>query len=76
MNKLSEQPTIFTNLQMEILNLFAKNIPENDLLQIKFLIARYFANKAIEKCSKEWEEKGLNEDAILNMHLRTPYKEY
>ena len=57
-----------------MLSLFSKNIPENDLLQIKFLIARYFANKAIEKGSEEWEKRALNEDQILNMHLRTPYK--
>ncbi len=62
-----------SNLQVELLKLFAQNIPEQDLIQIKLLIAQYLAQKATELADKVWEEKGLSPEMILNRHFRTPY---
>jgi hypothetical protein len=36
-----------SNLQLELLQLYAQNVQESDLLAIKKLIAKYFADKAI-----------------------------
>jgi hypothetical protein len=35
-----------TNLQRELLDLFALDLPEDELREIKHLLARYFAEKA------------------------------
>ena len=63
-----------TNLQTELLELYARNIPDEYLKDIKQLIAEYFAEKATSEADKVWAEKNYNEDELLNMHLRTPYK--
>ncbi len=62
-----------SNLQVELLKLFAQNIAEQDLIQIKTLIAQYLAQKASELADKVWEEKGLSPEMILNRHFRTSY---
>lgn len=65
-----------TNLQLELLKLFAKEVPEEDLKNIKQLIANYFADKAMDAANKVWDEKGWTaEDAerMLQTKMRTPY---
>lgn len=65
-----------SNLQRELLKLFAKNVSEEDLIAIRQLIARYFAEKAMDLADQVWEEKGwTEEDAIrlANTKMRTPY---
>ncbi len=66
--------TKFTNLQIEILKLFAVNLAEEDLEFIKTLIINYLSQKTIQLATQEWESRGLDEDELLNMHLRTPYQ--
>ncbi|TAD95587.1 MAG: hypothetical protein EAZ97_15265 [Bacteroidetes bacterium] len=62
-----------SNLQLELLKLFAQNVADQDLIQIKLLIAQYLAQKSSELADKVWEEKGLSPDMILNRHFRTTY---
>ncbi|MCU0392894.1 MAG: hypothetical protein MUE81_17430 [Thermoflexibacter sp.] len=66
--------TKFTNLQMEILKLFAVSLSEDDLQVIKTLIITYLSQRAIHLATQEWEKRDLDEDELLNMHLRTPYQ--
>ncbi len=63
-----------SNLQLELLKLYSRNIPEEDLLAIKALIIEYMANKASIKAQEILEKKGLDIETILNTHIRTPYK--
>ena len=52
-----------TNLQLELLKLYSTNLDQKDLVEIKRLLANYFAQRAIKEADKIWEEKGLsNED--------------
>ncbi len=70
-----EQP--LNELQMELLELFARQISQEELLEIKTLLSQYFAEKAMKEMDREWKEKGFNketEEQWLNDHLRTPYK--
>ena len=64
----------FSNIQLELLKLYSRNIPDEDLSSIKDLLAQFFAKKATQLANKAWDEKGLNADLILNTHIRTPYK--
>jgi hypothetical protein len=66
--------TPLSNLQLELLKLYARNVSQEDLLQIKYMLARYFAQKATDLADKVWVEKELDADTILQTHLRTPYK--
>lgn len=63
-----------SNMQLELLKLYARSIPDEDLLSIKDILADFFANKATQLANKAWDENRLNADTILNTHKRTPYK--
>lgn len=54
----------FSNLQMEILRLFAEDVPDYDLLEIKKMIAKYFFDKAATEAEQVWQERGYD-DAFL-----------
>jgi hypothetical protein len=58
---MNAQP--LTNLQLELLKLYSTNLAQKDLVEIKRMLANYFAQRAIREADKIWEEKGLsNED--------------
>lgn len=65
-----------TNLQVELVKLFAYQIPDNQLLEIKDLLAKYFAEVASKEMDKLWEENQWNDQTMedwLAEHHRTPY---
>ncbi|HLP47459.1 MAG TPA: hypothetical protein VK469_16035 [Candidatus Kapabacteria bacterium] len=62
-----------TNLQLELIKLFSYNLDEKQLLEVKYLLAKYFADKATQEMDKVWEEKRLTNETMdtwLNEHLR------
>ena len=55
--------TKLTNLQQELLKVCSRNVSDQELIELRDLIANYFAERSIKGASKMWEEKGLtNED--------------
>lgn len=72
MTASSKQP--LSNLQLQLLQLFAQDVSEEDLKAIQRMIVRYFAEKASDAADEDWEEKGYSEDQFKAAHLRTPYK--
>jgi len=75
MQTLVKQP--LTTLQLEMLKLFARDIEETDLIEIKKFLVKYFANKAMDLADKVWEQNNWNEqdeNRFLKEHNRTPYK--
>lgn len=67
-------PQPFNNIQLELLKLFADNIPDEDLQAIKELISRYFFEKAKDEADQIWEAKGMDSHKMLQKHRRTPYR--
>lgn len=58
---MNAQP--LSNLQLELLKLYSTNLSQDELLDLKRVLAKYFAQRAIHGADKIWEEKGLsNED--------------
>ena len=53
-----------SNMQQELLKLYAANIAEADLLNIKRYLAKYFASKAIGEADRIWEEKNYNSETM------------
>ncbi len=74
MNAAPAIPQPFSNLQLELLKLFADNIADKDLLAIKAMISEYFLERAKDEADKIWEEKGWDSHELLKKHRRTPYK--
>lgn len=65
-----------TNMQLELLKLFSRNIDESDLKALKRMIVKYLAQKATDLADEVWDEKKWTEkdmDDLLNSHERTPY---
>lgn len=45
-----------TNLQLELLKLFSMDLSDEELLKIRRILARYFAERASDEMDKLWEE--------------------
>ena len=55
-------------LQLELLKIYAFNPSEEELLQVKEMLARFFAKRLTERVSKAAEAKGIT-DADLDQWL-------
>ena len=63
-----------SNLQIELLKLFTFDLSDVQLVEIKTLLANYFAQKATDRMDELWEENGWTEETMKqwgNEHLRT-----
>ena len=77
MGTMSSETAPLSNLQRQMLKLFAQEVPEEDLIAIQQLIAKYFAEKAMDLADQSWDEKGWSEEdasRLLNTKLRTSYR--
>lgn len=66
-----------SNLQLELLKIFSFDISEEQLLEIKALLVRYFADKVTQDMDQLFEEQGWGAEKIEEWskeHMRTPYK--
>lgn len=56
-----------SNLQVELLQLYANGVPDEYLAEIKEMIARFLLAKAREEAGKVWEGKGYNAETAENL---------
>lgn len=63
MTNPSIQPP-FTNLQMELLKLFSRQLPDKDLLAIRDLIAQYLLERTFELADAAWEKRGYTVESF------------
>lgn len=66
-----------TNLQLELLKVFSYDLSKEQLLEIRQLLAKYFAQKVDEEMSRLWEEREWTEETMrewANEHLRSNKK--
>ncbi|MFM9950620.1 MAG: hypothetical protein ACKV1O_21965 [Saprospiraceae bacterium] len=66
MSSVLPQSAPLSNLQMELLKLYANGITEEELLDIRRILARYFMDRAVQGATKVWEEKGYSARQLLN----------
>lgn len=62
-----------TNAQLEILKAFSHNLSDKDLMDLRKMLADFFAEKAITEANNAWDEKGWTNDDVdrlLNTKLR------
>jgi hypothetical protein len=57
-------PQSLSNMQKELLKLYAAEVPESHLLTIKDMIARYLWEQAQQEADRVWLEKGYNQDTL------------
>ena len=66
-----------TNLQLELLKVFSFNLSDQQLKEIRGLLAKYFAEKATQEMDKLWESQNWTNETMEEWskeHLRTKYK--
>mgnify|MGYP003964847005 FL=1 len=71
-----ELTTPLSNMQVELLNLFTRDLEKEDLIALKRLIVKYLAQKATRLADEVWNEKNWQEsdmDTLLHNHQRTAY---
>jgi hypothetical protein len=72
-----KQTGVLTNLQLELLQMFQYSLEEKQLIEVKELLANYFAQKATEEMDRLWDENSWTEETMEewgNEHMRTEYK--
>ncbi|HEX8530624.1 MAG TPA: hypothetical protein VF646_11400 [Cytophagales bacterium] len=73
---MNSDTTKFTSLQLELLRIFSRNPSEQELIDIKNLIARYYADKASDEMDRLWEERGYTDETMQQWakeHMRALY---
>jgi hypothetical protein len=55
-----------SNLQLELLRLYGNGVSEENLLEIKTILAKYFADKATDAMDRVWDEKNLTEQTMID----------
>jgi len=63
----------FSNIQIELLKLYSKNVSDEQLHDIKLLLSQYFANQASDLMDQFIEKKGLTSEDMkkwTNEHSR------
>jgi hypothetical protein len=66
MMNISTQPPL-TNLQVELLGLFAKQLPDEQLIELKQVIAKFLLEKARDKADLIWDKKGYDENTVKTL---------
>jgi hypothetical protein len=65
-----------TPAQLEILKVLARPMTEQEILELKRTIVRFFAQKLVREADEVWERNGWTSDdteRLSQRHLRTPY---
>ncbi|MGI8669456.1 MAG: hypothetical protein ACR2J3_06335 [Aridibacter sp.] len=55
-----------SNVQKELLKLYANDVSEETLLEIKQIIAKYFAEKATSAMYEFWAENNLTQQTMVD----------
>ena len=66
MTNISVQPPL-SNVQAELLKLFAVDIPENQLLELRGIMAKFLLDKARDSADAIWDSKGYSDDKLKQL---------
>lgn len=72
-----EEINKLTNLQLEILKAFSFDLNENQILEIRSLLANYFDEQTSKEVDLLWENSDFNNETMEKWaaeHLRTSYE--
>ena len=66
-----------TNLQLELLEMFEYELPDNQLNEVRDMLVKYFADKASDEMDRLWEENNWTNETMKEWgeeHMRTKYE--
>lgn len=53
-----------TNLQLELIKYFRYEVSEEEMLEIKRMLAAFFAKRAMDRVDEIWEERGWSDETM------------
>lgn len=68
-----KKTTKLNPVQLHLIQLFSKNMSEDELKEIKALLLEYYNKRVTEEADKIWNEKQYSNefmDQILNSHIQ------
>ena len=74
MTPIPETSTVFSNAQLLLLQAFASNLTEKELLELRHAYAQILGRRVTEAANKIWDEKGWTDedvDRMLNTKMRS-----
>jgi hypothetical protein len=63
LNYQAVQPAL-TNVQTELLKVFAMQLPEEQLKELRLVIARFLMEKARTEATSIWDKKGYTNETL------------
>jgi hypothetical protein len=73
MDTIISQP--LTNVQLELLKSFAHQLSESDLLELRKVLALFFAERLMREADRAWEEQHWTDqevETMLSTKIRLP----
>ena len=55
-----------TNLQLELIKLFSLDLAEDELIEIRRMLSKYFADKASDEMDRLWEKNNWSDETMDN----------
>lgn len=65
-NHISVHPPL-SNVQAELLKLFAVDIPESQLLELKRVMAKFLLDKARDRADAIWDKKCYSDEKLKQL---------
>ncbi len=56
-----------SNIQAELLKLFALNLPEQELVELKRVMSKFMLERARDKADEIWDQKGYNDKELCKL---------
>lgn len=53
-----------SNLQLELLKVFSHDVSDDELLDIRRMLAQYFMKRAIKGADKAWKDNGYSNEQM------------
>lgn len=63
MNIQSNPP--LTNVQLELLKLFAIGVSDEEIKELRRMLTRFFMQKAVSEATKIWQAKGYTAEQLI-----------
>jgi hypothetical protein len=57
----------FTNLQLELLKVFSRQVSDDDVKAIRRMLVNYFAEKAMNLADQAWDKNGWTESDMMKL---------
>jgi len=55
-----------SNVQIELMKLFSTNLSDKELIELKDMLGKFYADKATSQADAIWEERGLSNEDMDN----------